>query len=69
MSVATLDKSYQKKAAEYNLARIGGPLNYYGAHYQSTKEGFKGGFIDGASIGAFLGLGNAVFYRKVGKIP
>ena len=64
-----LDNDYQKKAMAYNLARSKGTFTYSTGHYQGTREAFKLGFADGATIGAGVGLVSSMYFRKFVLIP
>ena len=65
-----IDHDYAQSAASYINAQVAKKNSQRKlAHYQSCDVAFRSFFVDGAQYGALLGLGSAMYYRRMLHVP
>ena len=65
----TFDKDYQRKAIDYNVQRTDRWFTQQRAEMQAIQVAFTHGLVSGAYYGGAVGVGSAIYFRKMRKIP
>ena len=63
------DRDYQKKGIDYNVQRTDRWFTQQKAEWQVIQVAFTHGMVSGAYYGGIAGIGSAVYFRQMRKIP
>ena len=64
------DKTYHQKSFAFAESQEKAPIGiWWRGHYQSILVAGSHGMIQGATVGAGLGIFSSIYYRKVRIIP